>query len=119
MRDLSPEVKAALETVCNNVFYYYPDSFKKMPAISYYDCGNSSDDNRDLLTPVAFHIDVWTKTVPALQALVTSVDTSIRGMGFRRTFSQPVPDPSGYRHQSMIYQGVYNALDGKLYSSQR
>lgn len=116
MRDLSPEVKQTLEAVCPNVFYFYPNSFENMPAVSYYDCANSGDDSRDLLTPVAFHIDVWALTVPTLKPLVKSVDEAIRGMGFRRTLSQSVPDPSGYRHQSMRFEGVYNALDEKIYS---
>jgi hypothetical protein len=116
MRDLSPEVKTAIEAVCPSVFYFYPDDFENLPAISFYDSGNSGGDNRDLLTPVAFHVDVWTLTVPTLKPLVTSVDAAMRGLGFRRTFSQPVPDPSGYRHQSMIFQGTFNAVDGKLYS---
>jgi hypothetical protein len=116
MRDLSPEVKTALEEVCSNVFYFYPDSFESLPAISYYDSGNSCEDSRDLLTPVSFHVDVWALTVSALKLLVASADTAMRGLGFRRTFSQPVPETTGYRHQSMIFQGTYNTLDEKLYS---
>lgn len=115
MRDFSEEVKTTLETVCTT-YYFYPDSFNTLPVISYYDSENSSDDGRDLLTPIGFHIDVWAKTVPSLKSVVSDVDLKMRDMGFARTFSQPLPDPSGYRRQSMIYKGKYNALDGKIYS---
>jgi hypothetical protein len=116
MIDLSSPVANALEAICSNVFFYYPDDFETLPAISYFDNGNSSNDNSDLLTKVSFQIDVWSLTVPDCKTITAAADTAMRGLGFRRTFSQPIPDPSGYRHQSMKYQGTFNAIDGNLYS---
>ena len=118
MRDLSPEVKAALETALpGNVYYFYPHSFSSLPVISYYDQNNAGEDGRDLLTKVAFQVDIWAKTIPQLKPLIAQTDAAMRGLGFRRSFcSPPLPDPSGLRHQSMRFEGTYNALDQKLYS---
>lgn len=116
MRDLTPEVTAALKAVCSHVYFFYPNSFTTTPLISFYDLGNTSDDGMDNLTRVAFQIDCWDKTVAGCKALVAGVDTVIRGLGFRRSFSQSISDPSGLRRQTMRFEGTYNALDQKLYS---
>lgn len=116
MIDLCPTVYAALKPLAQSVFYFYPDSFNTPPIIAYSDANNSSDDATDLWTPVAIKADVWAKTVPQLKALVEQVDTAMRGLGLRRALSQPLPDPSGLRRQTMRFEGVYNALDNKIYS---
>ena len=118
MRDLSPEVAAALESVLPGaVFYFYPRSFNDPPVISYYDNGNVGDDSGDLLTEIAFQVDIWAKTVLQLKTLTAQTDEAMRGLGFRRSFcSPPLPDPSRLRRQSMRFEGTYNALDQKLYS---
>lgn len=116
MRDLCPEVRTALLTACTRAYYYYPEDFDTFPMLSYYDNGNVGEDKSDLLTKVAFQVDVWADTITELKPLADAADTAMRGLGFRRAFSQPVHDPSGIQHQSMRFEGTYNALDGKLYS---
>lgn len=116
MIDLCPTVYAALNPLTPSVFYFYPNSFSDPPIISYSDANNNSDDATDEWAPVAFKVDIWSKTVPQLKALVEQVDTAMRGLGLRRVLSQPLQDPSGLRRQTMRYEGVYNALDNKIYS---
>ena len=117
MRDFTKEVRAALLGACPRVFFYYPNDFTTMPAISYYDNLNSSADGSDLLTNLGFQIDVWSKNVDDCKAITAAADTAMRSLGFRRSFSQQITDPSnGYRHQSMRFEGTYNALDQKIYS---
>jgi len=95
MIDLHPEVITALQTTCSSVYRFYPNSFTNTPMLSFYQNGNSSEDNSDLLTKVAFQVDVWTKTI---------------------ALSQEIPDPSGLRRQTMRFEGTFNAIDGNLYS---
>jgi hypothetical protein len=116
MIDLHPEVITALQTTCSLVYRFYPNSFTNTPMLSFYQNGNSSEDNSDLLTKVAFQVDVWTKTIAELDSLVKNVDGAMRGLGFRRSLSQEIPDPSGLRRQTMRFEGTFNAIDGNLYS---
>lgn len=116
MIDLHPAVWAALKAVCPNTFRFYPNSFNTLPVIAFREAGNSSADSSDLLTPVSYQVDAWTKMTTQLDDLVASIDAAMRGLGFRRALSQEIYDPSGYRRQTMRFEGTYNALDGKLYS---
>jgi hypothetical protein len=120
MRDLSPEVKAALFSGCPTaaprIYYFYPEDFKSSPMLSYYDNGNSGDDDSDLLTSIAFQVDAWAETIPQLKQLISDADKAMRGLGLRRTLNHPLADPSGLRRQTMRFEGTYNAIDGKIYS---
>ena len=117
MIDLTKPVREALLTACSRVYPTYPDTFSQTPVISFYEAANSSEDFEDIWTPIAFSVDVWAKKGAGdFKATVAKADTAMRGLGFRRSLSREVPDPSKYRHQAMRFDGVYNALDGKIYS---
>lgn len=115
MIDYSKIIKTALLTACPRVYSDYPDTFNQTPVISFYEAANSGDDTRDLLTPLAYQVDVWALKTGDLKSTVAAVDMAIRTLGFRRALSREVPDPSGYKHQTMRFEGVYNALEHKLY----
>lgn len=117
MIDLSKPVKVALEAACPRVYSVYPNTFSQTPVLSFYEADNRSDDACDLLTPIDFQVDVWAlKGQSDFKPTVSAVDTAMRGLGFRRALSREVPDPSQYKHQTMRFEGSYNALDGKIYS---
>lgn len=116
MRDFQDEVYDALAAVCPRVYFSYPNDFTVTPLISFSDLDNSSETGDDLLTHIAYSVDVWAKTVIDCKSAAEAVDGAMRGLGLRRSFSQALTDPSGLRRQSMRYEGTYNALDGKIYS---
>lgn len=118
MRDFTKEMRAAMLTACSNVYSDYPNDFTKTPCVSFFENLNNSADGTDLLTNIGFQVDVWAKTIAELKSMVAAVDIAVRGtIGLRRSFSQQITDPSsGYRHQSMRFEGTYNALDQKIYS---
>lgn len=116
MIDLTNTVRQALLGACPRVYFYYPNQFTVLPAISYFDQANTSEDQTDEWTEIVWQVDVWAKTVADCKTTAAAADTAMRGLGLRRAFSASVPDPNGYRHQSMRYEGNYNALDGKIYA---
>ena len=116
MIDMTGKIRRALLSACPRVYFYYPNQFIALPAVSFYDTVNTSEDQTDEWTKLAWQVDVWAKTVADCKATAAAADTAMRGLGFRRAFSASVPDPNGYRHQSMRYEGYYNALDSKIYS---
>ena len=120
MIDLTKQVKTALQSACPRIYAVYPNTFTETPVVSFYEASNSSADATDLLTPIAFQVDVWASKqkdgTGVLKTTAAAVDTAMRGLGFRRAMSAEVPDPSEYKQQSMRFEGIYNALDQKIYS---
>jgi hypothetical protein len=117
MIDLTKPVREALLTACPRVYPVYPNTFSQTPVISFYEAVNQADNSTDLLTDVAFSVDVWAKKGAGdFKATVAAADTAMRGLGFRRSLSREVPDSSEYRHQAMRFDGVYNAIDNKIYA---
>lgn len=116
MIDYCANVKTALEAACTNVFYSCPDGFETLPAVSYRDSGNSSDDSCDLLTNLSFEVSVFANTVEECHSVAALADTAMRSLGFRRVSLQS-EESGSVKRQLMKYEGIYNALDGKIYSS--
>lgn len=115
MIDFCANVKTALEAACPNVFYFKPDGFEALPAVSYRDSGNSCGDSDDLLTNLSFEVSTFAKTAAECHSTAVLADTAMRTLGFRRASSSAVVS-GGIKRQIMTYEGVYNALDGKIYS---
>lgn len=116
MVDYCSNVKTALEAACTNVFYFGPDGFETLPAISYRDSGNSSGDSSGLLTNLSFEVSVFSNTVEECHSIAALADTAMRSLGFRCVLSQS-EESGSVKRQVMKYEGVHNALDGKIYPS--
>lgn len=115
MTDFCANVKTALEAACPNVFYFKPDGFETLPAVSYRDSGNSCGDSGDILTNLSFEVSVFADTAAECHSTAALADTALRALGFRRASSQ-AGESGGVKRLLMTYEGILNAIDGKIYS---
>lgn len=51
-------------------------------------------------------VDVWAATSSAADTLLASVETKMRGLGYRLSFQMDVPDPSNICHINTRFTGV-------------
>ena len=110
MVNQKPAVLAALRTVPGvaHVFFYYPNSFARMPCISYYELANvpsEAAEDAEYRTESQFAVDVWGDTSEQVDGIAVAVDTALAAIGGWREFCADVYDPGTvYRHKNMRYQ---------------
>jgi hypothetical protein len=94
----------------------FPSEFNKFPLISFY-ITNNSDTRRtheEILSKVAFNIDVWVKGNPF--SLIDKVNSIVSNMGFKRILCQEMNEES-YNRTVMKFEGVVNNKTYFVYKS--
>ena len=111
MINKKPDVSAALSAIidADRVSFHFPETFAKLPCISFYEANNSpfrnADDN-EYLSEVNIVVDIWAKRSEETSRLMLAVDTAMRGIGFRREFSADVPGGSEVEHKTSRYRYI-------------
>lgn len=107
MINYKPIINKALKKVCKNTFFYYPNNFKELPAISYYESVNmpynNADDN-EYLSEIVFVIDIWGDTSSEVSKICKGVNDEMVKIGFTREFSQDVYTKDAPVHKNMRYK---------------
>ena len=108
MINIKPDVRAALETVCDNVVFYFPKTFKNLPCISYYEINNAPSvfaDDGEYTADILYTVDVWDKGSDGVSALALLADGALAAAGFMREFAADVYNPdSSVRHKTMRFK---------------
>lgn len=107
MINVKDEVYAKLLEVQENVTDVYPSDWANLPAVQYVEENNSvyeRTDEKEQKCYVRFRIDIWNNKSTSDTAL--KIDEKLSELGLVRTSCQDVPDPSGFRHKQMRYEGI-------------
>lgn len=111
MIDVNPIVEKLLKSIDGvKVTFYYPSSFNTLPVISYYDISDIEGlraDNKEWTQDVDVQIDVWGKTAKQAKDISISVNDAMQSDGWRRTFSQPLPQDGEIYHRTMRFNKIF------------
>lgn len=91
------------DTNLPSIYYFYPESWDSLPAISYYEQDNKDDafaDGEAISETIIVVIDIWSKN--SVTAIFRRVDYLMKQLGFIRESAADVPDPK-YKHKSIRY----------------
>ena len=94
------------------VVWYYPETFKNLPIISYYianDADQSFTTGSNLvLTEQACIIDVWARTPEETISLASQTDSKLKQIGLKKVFANSLDPLGDAKRISMRYEWVFN-----------
>lgn len=119
MQTAIPEVYTALQSICSNVDYFFPQETRAIPSISYQEAENrevSRTVDGEVLSELVYAIDLWNDTPESNITLSELVDGVMVGLGFKRTFAADLYESdTRVHHKSMRYRGVLHIGQQKIY----
>ena len=107
MKNVKDQVYEALSAVTSNVSDVYPTQWADGFTIQYTEeenCVYERTGNAEDKSMVRYRIDIWDRQSTSAAAL--AVDEALSALGLVRTSCSDVPDPSGYKHKQMRYEGI-------------
>lgn len=116
MITLKDTVKGLLEATGAAVWFFYPQSWLRLPAISWRESRNrefAQADGAEHLAELEYTVDVWAKGPEEAQALAAEVDRLMTSVRLRRDYAADLFE-SGMHHRTMRYRCVADA-DGRIY----
>ena len=111
MINFKDKIYDELLRVTQNVSDLYPGNWEQLPAIQYTEEANNvtlKTDDAEQRVYLSYRIDIYDRGSTSLTAV--AVDEVISPLGLVRTLCEdsPAPDPAGYRHKVMRYEGIYD-----------
>lgn len=92
----------------------YNTAMKKLPSILYAEVVNTkANEGAEKRTNLAYSIDIYSDK--STTSIASKVDEVISAIGFKRGQCLDLDDPSGLRHKSMKYSGVYDYNTNLIY----
>lgn len=116
MINVKDQVYSALAEKFENVSDLYPRDPADFPAVQYTEEANNvvqKTDNEEQYAQLRYRIDIWNNGSTSPMALL--VDEALAPLGLVRTVCQDVPDPAGYRHKQMRYEGIIDVKTEQVY----
>lgn len=109
------KVSDALATIQGvTVTASYNVAMKSLPSILYAELVNTkANEGEEKRTNLAYSIDIYSET--STTKISGQVDEVISALGFKRGQCLDLDDPSGIRHKSMKYSGVYDKNTNRIY----
>ena len=111
MKNIKAEIVAALKEAACNVTDQYPKKWINFPIVAVTEEENNIYEaaGKETKSRVRYRIDIWDKTSASAAALKVDEKIGVTGLGFYRTTCQDAPDPSGYKHKVMRYEGIIDS----------
>lgn len=111
MVDINEEAQKSLSALSCRVAYQYPESFTRLPAVSYYNLteqGAFYCDNEESVQEGYVQIDVWSRIPKECGALSVEVNALMQKDGWTREMSRDVPknDEKVY-HRTMRFKKYF------------
>lgn len=92
----------------------YNIAMSKLPSILYAEVVNTkANEGKEKRTNLAYSMDIYSNT--STTNIASKVDEAISAIGLKRGQCLDLDDPSGVRHKSMKYSGVYDYNTNKIY----
>ena len=107
MINANEEIKSILTGLDFSVVYSRPQSFTKLPAVSYYnltESGGFYSDNSECIRDVTMQLDVWAKDINECTRICDDVNKRLLRNGYYRQMSMDVPsEADGVYHRTMRF----------------
>lgn len=109
MINLKPQILKKLEEISNTeVFYFYPQNWTNLPAISYYEMDNSTAskaDDEEYSSNIAIQIDIWAKSSSECSKIAIQVNEKMQELEFERTLALDLfEDATKIYHKTMRFE---------------
>lgn len=118
MISLSDRVKSLLAGLDAPVFYFYPQSWQRLPAISWRESGNrelAQADGKEHLAELTYAVDIWSASPETNRQLFSQIDARMASARFRRDYMEDLFDTNaGCHHRTVRYRAVADAA-GRIY----
>ena len=105
-----PEVYAALATIPNvTVLQGSQKTIVNVPALTFYVSDNSAEldlANEISKQDVQVTVDVWAANSTAADSLLSQVESKLRVLGYRLSFTMDVPDPENICHINTRFDAI-------------
>lgn len=118
MINFKPNIVKALKRVLENVTEEYPDTFERLPCITYTEELNvpySICSNGERISTLEYRIDIWSNT--STSELKQQINEQITQLGFTRSFCQDIKDPSGLKHTVLRFEGALDLDNNRIYKN--
>lgn len=116
MITLKNTVREIMASTGAAVWYFYPQSWLKLPAVSWRESQNreiAQADGREHLAELEYTVDVWAKTPAQVQSLAEQIDAAMTSVRLKRSFAQDLYE-AGMHHRAVRYRCVADA-QGRIY----
>ena len=116
MKNVKDQVYRALEEIFPNVTDQFPKDWADLPAVQFVEEDNKVYEHTtegECKSYVRYRIDIWHNKSTSEAAL--SVDKAVSALGLVRTACGDVPDPSGWKHKQMRYEGIIDMESDEVY----
>ena len=118
MITLTARIAELLDGLDARVFYFYPQNWLRLPAVSWRESGNrelARADGRPHLAELTYAVDIWSDSPAQNEALSAEIDGRMAGALLRRDYLADLFDAkSGLHHRSLRYRCVADA-QGRVY----
>ena len=118
MISLAQTVRALLESTGAAVWYFYPQSWVRLPVVTWRESGNREivqADGREHLAELEYTVDVWSDSPEINAELAARIDSLLTGIRLRRDYAADLFEKStGYHHRTARYRCVADAK-GNIY----
>lgn len=116
MISLKKTVKGLLESTGAAVWYFHPQSWVRLPAVSWRESLNrefAQADGREYLAELEYTVDVWAETPAQVHELAERIDATLTSARLKRSFAQDLFG-EGMHHRAVRYRCVADA-GGRIY----
>ena len=118
MITLTAQIAEILSGLDAAVYYFYPQSWLSLPAISWRESGNRElqrADGQPHLAELTYAVDLWSRSAEDNQALSEIIDRRMAAAQLRRDYLADLFDArTGCHHRSLRYRCVADG-DGRVY----
>lgn len=112
MVDMTVEVCRALRARHLDPQYAYPQEWRTVPVVAYWESSNIEKqhaDDRELTSIIRYNIDIWAKTPEDTHSISVLADLAMQGLGFRRVACYDLFESdigTALHHRNMVYETV-------------
>jgi len=118
MITISSRVLELLRSTGAAVWYFYPQSWTRLPAVTWRESGNrelAQADGREHLAELEYTVDVWSDSPETNAELAARIDALMAGIRLRRDYAADLFEPSsGFHHRTARYRCVADGA-GNIY----
>lgn len=118
MITLAPKVKDLLTGLDAPVFYFYPQRWERLPAISWRESGNrelAQADGKEYLAELTYAIDIWSSSPAENLSLFEKIDARMASARFRRDYMEDLFDSNTEQHHRTIRYRAAADAEGNIY----
>lgn len=105
-RDINSEAARTLSALPYRVVYNYPESFNRLPIVSFYNLSETDSfcaDNAPVFQRGYIECDVWTKKAAEGGRISLDVIAAMEADGWAREFSRDITPDGGVYHRTIRF----------------